>query len=339
MENSMDLPARRLDTLPFRVTRASHAILTVRDLDRSRSFYEEVIGLVLTHATPGTHYYRGIEEACHHSLVLHQSTAAPIARRIGFRMLTDADLDAGFRYFHELGAAPEWVEVPQQGRTFHTRDAVGVPLEFCAEMPVMPRMITRFETHRGGRAQRLDHFQLLTPHVSRAAFAYADFGFWLTEYIVSADGAMQGAFLMRKGNPHDVVFFHGDGPRLHHVAFFTREGQDLLTACNIAGSLGFGDHVERGPGLHGPGHATYVYIRDPDGHLIELFTTHYQIIDTEIAPVRWDLGDRFVAVPWGLPAQRKWFEQASAFADVPLEPAVPPPRPMTAERWLGLDST
>jgi catechol 2,3-dioxygenase-like lactoylglutathione lyase family enzyme len=30
-----------------------------------------------------------------------------------------------------------------------------------------------------------------------------------------------------------------------------------------------------GPGRHGPGHAQFVYMRDPDGHRVELFTTHF----------------------------------------------------------------
>jgi catechol 2,3-dioxygenase len=58
-------------------------------------------------------------------------------------------------------------------------------------------------------------------------------------------------------------------------------------ACNVAGALGFGDCIERGPGRQGPGHAQYLSVRDPDGHRAELFTTHYQLIDVEHGPVGW----------------------------------------------------
>ena len=40
--------------------------------------------------------------------------------------------------------------------------------------------------------------------------------------------------------------------------------------------MGFAENIEYGPGRHGPGHALFVYMRDPDGHRIELFNTHYQ---------------------------------------------------------------
>jgi catechol 2,3-dioxygenase len=36
---------------PFNVTRASHAVLTVRDLGASRAFYVDAIGLVVSDQT------------------------------------------------------------------------------------------------------------------------------------------------------------------------------------------------------------------------------------------------------------------------------------------------
>ena len=45
----------------FNVTRSSHVVLTVRDLAASRTFYEEVIGLVVTAAEDDVLYLRGIE--------------------------------------------------------------------------------------------------------------------------------------------------------------------------------------------------------------------------------------------------------------------------------------
>ncbi|HZD90281.1 MAG TPA: VOC family protein [Pseudolabrys sp.] len=319
---------------PFTVTRASHLVLTVADLKASRTFYEEVIGLILTAQADDALYYRGIEEACHHSLVLRQSGSAPACRRIGLRVWSEDDLEAAFEYFQEHGCAAQWVHVPHQGRTLHVSDPVGTPLELCARMDVEPRQITRFARHRGGCAQRLDHFQVLTPHVPKALAFYGEMGFRLTEYIAAGD-TLRGVFLQRKGNPHDIVFFHGAGPRLHHAAFFAQEGGNLLKACDVAGGLGFGASVERGPGRHGPGHAMYVYFRDPDGHRIELFNTHYQVMDIENEPVAWDARDPNVSFPWGLPAQACWFEQATAFEGVSVEEPADKPQPMTLERYLA----
>ena len=40
----MNLPEKNLDT-PFNITRTSHVVLTVKDLEQSRLFYTEVVGL------------------------------------------------------------------------------------------------------------------------------------------------------------------------------------------------------------------------------------------------------------------------------------------------------
>jgi catechol 2,3-dioxygenase len=329
----MSLPSPVFDP-PFRVTRASHVVLHARDLAASRAFYTEVIGLVLTQEDTDTLYFRGIGEACHHSLVVRRGE--PACARVGLRVLTEADLNGAQTFFAARGCATRWAEVAHQGRTLHITDSVGVPLELCARMPAVPRMITAFHAHRGGCAQRLDHYQILTHDVLAACELYMAAGFRLTEYIRPAGTSeLVGVFLQRKGNPHDVVFFNGDGPRLHHFAYAAPEPQCLLRACDIAGELGFGRKVERGPGRHGPGHAMFVYFRDPDGHRVELFTTHYQIMDTEIEPIRWDPDDPAVAYPWGLPAQRRWFEEATPMADTPVATASPRPNPMTLERYLA----
>jgi catechol 2,3-dioxygenase len=331
----MDLPEKNLDP-PFHITRASHVVLTVKNLEASRLFYTEVVGLVVTEGSAGTLYLRGVEEACHHSLVLKQTKETPRCERIGMRVLRERDLEALRTFFESQGLATAWADVPHQGKSLHVSDVAGVPLEFCASMAVVPRPLTQFHLHKGGSALRLDHYQILVPDVHKACEFYMAAGFWLTEYLSPGNsGELTGVFLARKGNPHDIVFFKERGPRLHHAAFTAPESFHIMHACDCAGALGFGKCVERGPGRHGPGHALYVYLRDPDGHRVEIFNTHYQAMDPEVPPVRWDPADPYRVNPWGLPAQRKWYQEATLFAGVGLrEPAVRP-NPVTLERYLA----
>lgn len=330
----MTLPVTNLDPA-FRITRASHVVLTVTDLAASKRFYGEVLGLVLTEADDSTLYFRGVEEACHHSLMLRKG-ATPGCARLGMRVFTESDLDKIKSYFEANGCPAAWADVAHQGRTLHVADPVGTPLEFCASMPVMPRMITKFASQRGGCALRLDHYQILTPEVRKACEFYMAAGFRLSEYIApKGTFDLRGVFLQRKGNPHDIVFFHGAGPRLHHFAYLAPEVHHLLHACDVAGELGYGFQVERGPGRHGPGHALFVYFRDPDGHRVELFNTHYQTMDIENEPVAWDPADRNVSFPWGMPARAAWFNEATSFEGVTVrEPAVTP-NPLTLEKFLA----
>jgi len=322
---------------PFNITRASHVVMTVKDLAASKRFYTELIGLVVSAEDQDTVYLRGLEEACHHSLVLKRANgAAPQCLRIGMRMFTDEDLQIAEAHYRAAGLPTTFVDVPFQGRTLHVTDTQGVPLEFCATMTVMPRLVTAFPQFRGGCAHRLDHYQILIPNVQAACDFYMAQGFRMSEYIV-ADHVeeLAGIFLQRKGNPHDLVFFSGSGPRLHHFAFTSIDAGTLMRACDIAGNMGMGNIVERGPGRHGPGHAQYVYFRDPDNHRVELFTTHYQIMDIENEPVRWDANSQMRKEIWGYPPVRSWIEDATEFANTPVAPPKLTEKPMTLERFLA----
>jgi len=58
---------------PFNISRSSHLRLNVADLAESRNFYTNILGLVVTEEDDATCYVRGLQEACHHSLVLEKS--------------------------------------------------------------------------------------------------------------------------------------------------------------------------------------------------------------------------------------------------------------------------
>jgi catechol 2,3-dioxygenase len=321
---------------PFDVTRISHVVLTGRDLDASRRFYGDVLGLVVSHADKDALHLRGLEESCHHSLIIRRSADAPVCRAIGFRVCTDADLDKAKEHFDGRGIENGWLEVPHQGRTLRFVDGSGSPIELCAAMDTVPRLMQSFDRFHGGSPQRLDHAQVAAADIQAAFDFYAALGFRLTEY-TARDGTdeLWGVWLQRKGNPHDIVFSNGRGPRLHHFAYTVPEARDLINACDVAASMGCASRLERGPGRHGIGNALFVYFRDPDGHRIELFNTHYQAMDLDDKPLRWDLSDTRRSQLWGLPATRRWFFEATPFAGVePVEPLLKA-EPVTLEAFLA----
>lgn len=319
---------------PFNTTRSSHVVLRVKDLAASRAFYVDAMGFIVSDEDKNALYLRGIEEACHHSLVLKKTTGSPVCERIGMRVYTEEDLEKAKHYFERAGLQAKWAESPFQGKTLHVSDIIGAPLEFCATMDTKPRLVVQFKHHHGACPQRIDHFQIISPDVQRACEFYSGLGFRLSEYIAVDDtDELLFVFLQRKGNPHDIVFANGPGPRLHHAAFSVPDASHILQACDIAGAFGYGNRLEFGPGRHGPAHALFVYFRDPDGHRIELFTTHYQMMDIENEPVRWDLS-YMRNRPWGFPARKSWFEEASRFLDVELREPVKKSHPKTLERFL-----
>lgn len=302
---------------PFNITRASHVVLTVRDLAVSREFYTEVIGLVVTHESESEVYLRGVEETCHHSLVLRKASGVPACEMIGFRVFQDDDLDRAKKYFDGTGFASKWAERPYQGRTLQLRDSAGMPIELCATMPTQPRLHDKPHLQRGAGALRYDHVQCLAPDVAAAGRFYTDLGFRISDYFVDKpeDDDPLGLFMFRKNNPHDLVFLTRPGPQLHHFAYVVAEIHHLFRALDTAGAIGFERNLERGPGRHGQGHVFYVYFRDPDGHRVEILPPPIQIIDLDDEPMRWNSGNRFT---WDFPPPKKWLYEATPFLDTPL---------------------
>ncbi len=288
---------------PFLITRASHAVVRVRDLEASRAFYCDLLGMVVSDADTATLWLRGLEEACHHSLVL--KLGEPAVERVGMRVLTEEDLDLLQAHFAAAGFPTDWVEVAYQGRTLHTTDPAGTPLEFCATMQTRERLFSCIDRYHGACVLRLDHFQIVTDRMRESLDFYVEMGFRLSEYVVK-DGDLELIFLQRKGNPHDIVFAHREGPRLHHCAFQVPETHHLMDVCDL---LVLKDHeaqVEFGPARHfSPGLARFLYLRDPDGHRVELFPSHYHTVDIEDEPVEWEV-PAFKIGGWSVPPDRWW---------------------------------
>jgi catechol 2,3-dioxygenase len=318
---------------PFNITRSSHLRLTVADLAASRDFYVNVLGLVVSDQDDTTVHLRGLAEACHHSLVLEQSSDGGACRRMGFRVFFDEDLDVAYQWFRDRDLPAEWAELPYQGRTLHVSDPAGTRIELCATMDTRPRLHIDFQLHKGAHAQRLDHFQILAPDTYALCEFYGELGFRNSEYL-EHEGTLVGAFMYRKGTCLDLAIVTGTGPRLHHFAYTVSESHDIFTACDFAGLEGYGEGVERGPGRHGPGGMLFAYLLDPDGHRVEVFNSHYQTIDVETEPERWDAASVSTNARWGLPALERWYFEASPFEDSVLVEPKEPPQPMTLERFL-----
>ena len=328
-------------TPSFNITRISHIVLTSKDLDASQYFYETGLGLEVTFRDSDSLCLRAIEETSHHSLVFYkvQSNKTSTCRSIGYRVLTNDDLQKAYDYFSERGDNVKFVDQAFQGLTLQVTDGVSVPLEFCAEMEQSTCRMQNFHHHAGGKLAFFDHIQIATPDVAGAYQWYSDLGFRLSEY-TAADGTdeMWGVWLKRKNNTQDVVFSNGAGPQLHHFAYHTPEIANVIHAADVMASLGLAGSMDRAPGRHGIGNAFFIYFRDPDGHRVEIFTSHYNFIDVDHAPKRWDLSDTTRSQLWGFPAPKKWFYEATTFEDVPITPPTMAAAPVTLEDFLAKDS-
>ncbi len=325
-------PPVRLD---FDILRAAHAEYVVTDLDAARHFYVDLLGFVLTEATSDALYLRGYEERVHHSLVLRRGDT-PHVSHIAFRVCTPGCLDALERRFGELGLPAQRVKAPEAGldEALRVQDPLGFCVEFFCDIAAVESLMRRFDLHRGAHMMRLDHFNLHVPDVQEGFEHYRSLGFRLSEYTVAADEQLWAAWLYRKPNVHDVALTNGDGPRLHHLGFWVQDTAAVLRTCDILAAAHRAGAIERGPGRHGVSNAFFLYLRDPDGHRIELYTGDYYTGDPDLQPLRWTVDDPRRGTFWGHAAPASWFEESSAVADlqgrlVPVRPEKLSDRPQT----------
>jgi catechol 2,3-dioxygenase-like lactoylglutathione lyase family enzyme len=151
---------------PFNVVRVSHVELSVRDLAASRAFYVDCLGYLVSDETADALYLRAVEERNHHSIVLRRDSTAGV-QTIGFKVASEDDLDRAAFWFARKGLPTSFPEVPHQGRTLRTADALGMPLDLYFRMEQAESMLRRYSAYRGARIQRIDHVNGFT----RSGFA------------------------------------------------------------------------------------------------------------------------------------------------------------------------
>ncbi len=306
----------------FDIRRCAHAELLVTDLEAAERFYVELLGMLVTERSDDALYLRGWEERLHHSIVLRRAETAAVGH-LAFRVAEPGDLELIEAEFRRRGGEPAWVEDEVgQGPGLRVAGEYGYPLEFFHEMDLVGAKTQRFDIQRGAPILRIDHFNLHVPDVERAASFFLGLGFRCSEYI-STDGESErltGAWLFRKPTVHDVGLTAGRGPRLHHLGLWVPDTGAVLRACDQLAAAGWAGAIERGPGRHGVSNAFFVYLRDPDGHRIELYACDYYTGDPDLAPLRWSVNDARCRSFWGTRAPDSWYEESSIVLGLDGEP-------------------
>jgi len=304
------------------ILRCAYMEIVVTDLKKSREFYVDVLGLVVTEENDQEIYLRTFEEFIHHNLVLRQGPVAAVAA-FSYRVRTPEDLDKAVAFYEELGC-----EVRRNpngftkgiGDSVRVVDPLGFPVEYFHEVEHVDRLAWRYDLYGPGALVRLDHFNQVTPDVPTATAFQESLGFRVTESIKDEDGVVYASWMRRKSTVHDTAMTGGNGPRMHHIAFSTHEKHNILAICDKLGALRISDKIERGPGRHGVSNAFYLYLIDPDGHRVEIYTQDYYTGDPDNPEVVWDVHDNQRRDFWGNPVVPSWYTEASLVLDLDGNP-------------------
>lgn len=321
----------------FNILRTSHVEYYVTDLEKARAFYVDGVGFTETERDDQHIYLRGLEDRTHHCLVLTLHDR-PGVSHVGFRVESEEDLTLLEHVARDEGLYYRYQERPEKGlgRTLRVTDPFGFPVEFFHQTDAAPWALQRFETYHGAEVMRLDHVNYSTPKIQQAYEWYTTrLGFRLSEYTVSAEGGKDrvwGAWMGRKQTSHDLAISNGVGPRFHHASFISPSKESLLHVADVLAATGYFENLERGPGRHGTTNAFFLYLRDPDGNRIELFTGDYLLAEPDWQPVKWDLNDPRRATFWGAQAPTRWFNETMDAYDWETSEPAPVDQPTLPDR-------
>lgn len=305
----------------FNVTHIGFTKYYVTNLDEAKKFYVDVVGFYEVECIKNKIYLGGYEERNKFSFILEKAEKSGLAC-IGFHVADEDDLDKIARLYGDHGYFVKWngVEEMGLGKNVLVQDFSGIPIVFYHEMEQREWLMQKFSLYRGARPLRIDHVNIMVPDAQKVADWWREkLGFYTTEYTLleKDDPRLSSIWLTRKQSVHDIALTTGDGPRMHHTAFYVSSEADISRALDNLGEFKMGHLQERGPLRHGISNAFANYLRDPFGNRIELFTGDYMIPDLKNwTPKEWFFDDPQRATFWGQYAPASWFDEAMPVEDI-----------------------
>jgi catechol 2,3-dioxygenase len=157
---------------------------------------------------------------------------------------------------------------------------------------------------------RLDHVNLRVTSVPRSLEYWAgDLGFSSSELWLNQDEEPHIAWIRRSMTTHDVALGTGPEPAVHHFGYTVSDPVALLRAADLMGDARIPDQLEWGPARHGATNAFAMYVRDPAGNRLELYSGDYQR-DHDRPPLLWRPGNYELQGHswWAYPPPPSWTE-------------------------------
>lgn len=286
--------ARRL------LSQLAHVELVSPRPEQSLDFFTEALGLYVNAEEGQSVFLRAWGEHFHHSLVITEGPETQL-RHIGWRSAGQEELEIAVERLEAAGAGEGWEDATTgHGPAFRYRSPGGhlheifweveryqAPPELASHLPIRPQKFAPV----GAAVRQIDHVTIGTPQILKDIDFYREsFGTRFMEYVLPTPDAEEPVFVEMSNNEqaHDLGMLPdpGNAARSHHFAFWLDQAHEVNRAGEILMELGI--PVEFGPGKHGHGENTYMYVRDPgSNHRIELFSGGYRNYEPDWEPRRW----------------------------------------------------
>jgi catechol 2,3-dioxygenase len=293
------------------VAHIGHAELLTPRPEESLRFFEDVLGMTPEAREGQSVYLRGWGDYERYGLKLTESQQAGLGH-LALRAWSAEALDRRVAAIEAAGLGLGWTDGDVgHGPAYRFTDPDGHAMELYFETeryepppelrPALKNQPQRY-TGRGAGVRHLDHVNFLAvdPGENRA-FAEQRLGLRLTEQIVLDDGNEAGVWLASGQKSYDLTYTRdatGTRGRLHHVAFFVDQREDVLRAADIF--LENGVVMESGPHKHAIQQTFFLYTWEPGGNRIEVCSGGFLVFDPDPEPVVWTQAERAKGQAWGM---------------------------------------
>ena len=293
------------------IAHLGHTEILTPKPDESLWFFKEVLGMEEADRQDRSVYLRAFGDFDHNTLKLTEAESAGPGH-IGWRTVSSQALDRRARALEESGYGKGWIDGDVgHGSAYQFEDPDGHLMEVYyeakkyrpaeGERSALKNQPQRYPA-RGIGVRRLDHINMLSQEVTRdREFMEEYLGFKLRENVVLDDGTEAGAWISVTPLAHDIAYTvdaTNSNGRLHHVAYWADTREEVLRGADIF--LENGIYIETGPSKHAITQGFFLYVYEPGGNRIEVFSGGYLIFTPDFEPVTWTQEERAKGQAWGL---------------------------------------
>jgi catechol 2,3-dioxygenase len=289
----------------------SHVEVLTPKPDESLAYFRDLLGMEVSGERGDSVYLRGFGDYERASLKL---TAAeqPGVGHIAYRTRSPEALARRVDALTAAGIEGEWLDGDVgHGPSYSFLDPDGHRFElfweserYVAPPELRPSLKNQPQRYpgRGAGVRHLDHVNFLAVEpADNRVFLEEHLGLRLTEQIVLDDGTEAGVWLAAGQKSYDVTYTRDltrTPGRLHHVAYFVDQREDVLRAADIF--LENGIVMESGPHKHAIQQTFFLYTWEPGGNRVEVCSGGYLIFAPDHEPVVWSQAERAKGQAWGM---------------------------------------
>lgn len=280
------------------IMRLGRVQIRVPNWEKSIEYYKNVIGLIETARDDNHVYLKAWDEYDHHSVILEKADSAGLDH-LAFKVKNEEDLEIYEQKLIDYGVIVEKVPAGTriaEGEAIRFQVPTGQFVELYHQIEVVGNGLPLVNPDpwpdglKGMAPPRLDHLLIAGDDVEGTTKLFQEvLGFGMSERLMMEDGeSYLASWLFCTNTVHDIAIIKGPDTKLHHIAFYLDEWNDVRKAADIIGKNKV--MVDKGPTRHGITRGTTIYFFDPSGNRNEVFCGGY-ITHPDFPTITWTFED------------------------------------------------